>query len=132
MTDAELAALAEGWIAYWTAPKDSPEREAHWWAPEREYDLVREEPDQAWILILEILRRNNTAEILEVLSAGPLEDLLAKHGNYVIERVESEAKSNPSFATLLGGVWKNAMADDIWVRVQNVWDRRGWDGIPVA
>ena len=69
------------------------------------------------------------AEPQENLSAGPLEDLLVYHGHEVIDRVESEARSNPKFASLLGGVWKNAMADDIWRRIQGVWDRRDWDGI---
>jgi hypothetical protein len=48
----------------------------------------------------------------------------------MIERVETEARSNPLFAKLLGGVWQNEMPDHIWRRVQAVWDRRGWDGIP--
>ena len=30
------------------------------------------------------------------------------------------------------GVWQNTMPDEIWARIQAVWDRRGWDGIPEA
>ena len=67
-----------------------------------------------------------------MLSAGPLEDLLAYHGHLIIDRVEAEARRKPLFAKLLGGVWQNIMPDDIWTRVQAVWDRRGWDGIPEA
>ena len=55
---------------------------------------------------------------------------MAKNGERFINRVEAEARKNPMFAKLLGGVWKNRMTDDIWLRVQAVWDRRGWDGIP--
>lgn len=131
-TQPTLNAIAQAWIAYWHAPENSAEREALSWAGDREYDLVREDPDQAWQLILKILQQDSSNEILEVLSAGPLEDLLAKHGERVIEKVESEARSNPSFATLLGGVWKNSMTDDIWSRVQDISDRRGWDGISEA
>lgn len=132
MTDAELISLAEGWIAFWSAPEGSQEREALDWVWDKEYDLMQQEPDEIWRLILEILRRNSSDKIQEVLAAGPLEDLLAKYSSGVIERVEAEAKSNPMFAQLLGGVWKNSMTDDIWARVQAVWDRRGWDGIPKA
>lgn len=130
MTNAELIKLAEGWIAYWTAPADSPERELFSWVWDQEYYLMQNEPEQMWRLILEILQRNSSSKIQEVLSAGPLEDLLAKHGESIIEKVEAEARSNPIFARLIGGVWKSSMSEAIWTRVQSVWDRRGWDGNP--
>lgn len=132
MTTSELKPLTEGWVAYWLAGADSPEKEALSWVCDREWSLVREEPLLAWEMILEILKFNSSEKIQEVLSAGPLEDLLAKHGSLVIELVESEAKQNQKFAQLLGGVWQNSMTEEIWVRVQAVWDRRGWDGIPVT
>nr|WP_156089043.1 hypothetical protein [Paucibacter sp. KBW04] len=47
-----------------------------------------------------------------------------------IERVEQLARQDPVFAWTLGVVWQCQMTDEIWARVQQVWDRRGWDGIP--
>jgi hypothetical protein len=130
MTDSELISFAEGWIAFWNAQDGSKEREALSWVWDKEYDLMQKEPEQIWQLILEVLRLNSSDNIQEVLSAGPLEDLLAKYGELFIGKVETEAKSNPLFAQLLGGVWQNSMSDDIWLRVQAAQDRRGWDGIP--
>lgn len=52
------------------------------------------------------------------LAAGPLETLLVRHGRDVLERVEAEAKSNPSFKDLLDGVWGNAIDEAVWERVQ--------------
>jgi hypothetical protein len=132
MTDTELINFAEGWIAYWSAPSGSPEREALTWVWDQEYDLMQKEPEKIWRLILEVLHRNSSNQIQEVLSAGPLEDLLDKYGDEVIDKVENEAKSNPLFAQLLGGVWQGSMTNDIWSRVQAAQDRRGWDGIPNA
>lgn len=94
------------------------------------YELEYNDPETLWSLILEIHHRDKSVSVQQVLSAGPIENLLALHGASFIERVETEARSDPSFATLLGGVWQNQMAEDIWVRLQAVWDRRGWDGIP--
>ena len=111
------------------APENSEEYSALSWVFDREYDLMNEEPVEILRLILKVLSIDNSNEIQEVLSAGPLEDLLAKHGDAMIEAVEKEAKLNPLFAKLLGGVWQNSMTDDIWARVQAVWNRRGWDGI---
>lgn len=130
MTEDELTALAESWIAFTLAPKDSPEYENLFWVFDREWELINQQPEIGWRLILKILSVNHSNTIQGNLAAGPLEDLLSKHSNNFIERVELEAKSNPTFAQLLGGVWQFTMSDDIWERVQAVWNRSGWDGIP--
>ena len=124
--------MVERWISCQLADRNSPEYDELFDSFMYASDLIHDQPDDAWQFILEVLRRNNSAPILEVLSAGPLEDLLARHGNTVIDRVESEARVNPNFALLLGGVWRNRMSEEIWNRVQAVWDRRGWDGTPAA
>lgn len=61
-----------------------------------------------------------------------MENLLSYHGADFIDRVEAQARSNPQFAYFLGGVWRDEMTDEVWARVQAVWERRGWDGIPPA
>ena len=132
MNKLETLGLAAAWIAYWKAPEDSAEREALFWASEREWELVRKAPHDAWQVIVAILDKDDSIEIQEVLSAGPLEDLLAYHGESMISAVEAEAIKNPRFASLLGGVWQNNTKEEVWARVQAVWDRRGWDGEPEA
>ena len=129
MNEAEIHALAADWVLYWKSPEGSVAREELSYAGHREYDLVREEPEVAWQLVLAVLRLDASSEIQEVLSAGPLEDLLSKHGEVIIGKVEREAKSDPAFAHLLGGVWQNSMSESVWSRVQAVWDRSGWDGV---
>ena len=56
------------------------------------YDLAYEDPEDLWKVILEIHRLDQTQQIDLVLSAGPIEDLLAKHGDEFIVRVEAEAR----------------------------------------
>jgi hypothetical protein len=73
---------------------------------------------------------DQSIETIQSLSAGEIEDMLARNGIEMIALVETEARRDPSFAKLLGGVWQNRMADKVWSRLQAVWDRRGWDGIP--
>ena len=96
-----------------------------------EFDwAVRKHPEHAWQAIVAAARDPRLEPYFGVLAAGPLEDLLSQRGPIFIDRVEAEARANDKFAYLLGGVWKFEMSDDIWSRVQAVWDRRGWDGIP--
>lgn len=130
MTPDEISHTAEAWLGYWNAAVDSPTRETLSWVGNRVWDLLNREPDALWQLILLIHRRDQSPAIQQILSAGPLEDLLTAHGLVFIERIEREAMADRSFARLLGGVWKNRMSEDVWERVQAVWDRRGWDGIP--
>lgn len=96
------------------------------WVFNRFIDLIRDEPETAWILIKKILKTDSSLKMIADLSAGPLEDLLVDHGDKFIDRVEEEAKKNPDFAKLLGGVWKNAINDEVWERIQKVCDR-SWD-----
>lgn len=92
--------------------------------------LVRKHPDHAWMCILAAVADHRTKPFLGLLAAGPLEDLLGIHGEAFIERIEQEARRDPLFAWTLRGVWQCQMTDAVWSRVQSVWDRRGWDGIP--
>ena len=128
MTDTELKSFAADWVLYWKAPEGSVAREQLDWVGGREWEIIHDEPDVGWRLVLAIHEIDSSVEIQEVLAAGPLEDLLSKHGAGVIESIEAEARRSPSFAQLLGGVWKNQMSDQVWSRVQAVWDRSGWDG----
>jgi hypothetical protein len=130
MTDMELNELARGWIAYQHDRKNEDTWEA--WNRSSHYmdEAVESRPLEAWKMILAIHALDQSLPTQQVLSAGPIEDLLVKHGDVIIPLVEAQAGRDAIFAKLLGGVWKNRMADEIWARVQAVWDRRGWDGIP--
>lgn len=99
------------------------EREFSFETPPEEWDkslfeLVCDEPEVAWSIILQILAHPLTSEQESMLAAGPVETLLARHGPQFIERTEHEAKRNPRFNHLLGGVWRNGMSEEIWTRVQ--------------
>ena len=97
-----------------------PEADEQFWASMELDELVNKDPDEALGIILEILNQDPDQIILANLSAGPLEDLLVRHGEEVIERIETEAKHNKAFKLLLGGVWQNKMKEDIWLRIQKI------------
>lgn len=129
MDNPELERIARGWIAcqqeWQEHRKDSP----HWWANEKLWDLENSDPETLWKIILLINFLDQKDEVMANLAAGPLEMLLTKHGPQFIVRVEIEARRNRDFGFLLLGVWKNAMSDEIWSRVQIVRDRVNGDGM---
>jgi hypothetical protein len=122
--------LARAWIRYMSAETRSEERNSLFWAWERMSYLKDYLPEKAWTTILLIWSMDQSQRTMQNLSAGPIEDLLSNHGPRMIEKVEAQARLDSSFAKLLGGVWKLNMTDEVWARLQAVWDRRGWDGIP--
>lgn len=125
MTD--FTEKAKAWIELMSLDDDDPKIQDYHWLEEFEFDIVDKNPDLALDFILEILSLNPSNVVIEVLAAGPLESVLSKHGIEIISRVENQARNNPQFAMLLGGVWKSTIDDQVWQRVQAVWDRTTWD-----
>lgn len=84
------------------------------------YDICSDKPEIAWAFILKVLDEDLTLEQKSLLAAGPLENLLALHGETFIDRIELEALRNPQFSQVLGGVWQHDMPKEIWERVMRV------------
>lgn len=125
LADAESAAwgdrfVAETWIRLHLLPQESDEKDALFWAWEELDGRVRRNPEDAWRVIELIRRLDGSDTMLSNLGAGPLEDLLVHHGPAVIDRIETAARQDPQFRRLLGIVWRNAIREDVWTRVQAV------------
>ena len=121
MSELELNRVVESWVAGHECENGTPEHERNWWAVSQVMDWALDgEADLLWLFILTCYKRNISERVVSVLAAGPLEDLLAKHGPMFIERVEELARQDPKFNSLLGGVWQNTMTDEVWKRVQAV------------
>jgi hypothetical protein len=86
--------------------------------------LAYEEPATAWNLILSILEVDRSTRVLEMLAAGPLEDLIEYHGSEFVDRIEQRALADSEFRRLLGGVWKSG-TPAVWRRIAAV-RGEGW------
>lgn len=117
--------VVEAWIELQRTPRESDRHKQLFWSFDRLDDLIRTQPAKAWPVILDILRADPSDKILQNLAAGPLEDLLVRHGSSFIDDVEAEAGRDPMFRKLLGGVWKRDIVDDVWDRVVRCADRKG-------
>ena len=80
-------------------------------------EILSNSADRAFDIIMLILEKSDDPIILSNLSAGPLESLLARHGDLVIEKIEYEANRCSKFKCLLNGVWENTITKDVWERV---------------
>jgi hypothetical protein len=110
-------AILQAWIDY--AARADADDDEHFWACELVDDLVRSDPEAAWPLILELVRRSQSDDLLANVAAGPLEDLLVRHGEAFIERVERQAQADRRFRKCLRGVWGwSAIPKDVQARIQ--------------
>lgn len=119
MNEQEKNVLIQTWIAHHKELVNTGEiNDGTFWVYEKLDELCWKSPDMAWTLILEILKTDQSHAVVANLAAGPVEDLLAQHGLEFIDKVEAQAKNDPLFKHLLGGVWQNDMPDEIWNRVE--------------
>lgn len=116
----EFHKLIATWIKLYEVADDSPERDALFWSFMKLDEWVRVKPDLAWQAILEIVKARPSAEVLSNLAAGPLEDLLCRHGESFIARIEQEAERSVEFKRLLAGVWRRRMDQSVWDRVERI------------
>ena len=96
----------------------------HFEAAEELESLVWDEPERAWPLICEIIRRATEDDILAYIAAGPLEDLLVRHPQAFIERVEGLARQDAHFRRAVSGVWgQKSMPAEIRQRLDALLDK---------
>jgi hypothetical protein len=81
-------------------------------------DCATQEPERAWSTICEICELPEAKDVLGLVGAGPLEDLLMVHGAMFIERVTAQARKSILFRFALSGTWKSGMSEDVWEKVQ--------------
>ncbi|MEJ2424936.1 MAG: hypothetical protein P8101_10840 [Candidatus Thiodiazotropha sp.] len=106
------------WIRHQEATYNDDDAETHWTDDHLINLMIRGEIEELWQFVLRAYKRDLTQEVIGVLSAGALEDVLAARGDDYIGRIELLAANDPKFKYLLGGVWQNSMSNEIWSRVQ--------------
>jgi hypothetical protein len=120
MTSLDRQKIAQDWVKLYLPSTAKKERSDYFWAFEKLSDLVRKEPEAAWTII-EVIRKLDSSDlILANLAAGPVEAILARHGEKFIERIEVLARQDPVFRKLLGAVWQNKISDHVWRRLKAV------------
>ena len=96
--------LLEGYLAHAEAVAHQRE-DTSFWAFNRLAELMRDDPDAAWQITVELIARASDEETLGYVAAGALEDLICQHPDAMIDRVERHAKQDARFRTAVARVW---------------------------
>lgn len=84
--------------------KRSSEVEKYEWAFWELREVVRQDPEEAWSILLDLVRRAEP-DALWAIAAGLLEDFVSLYATRFIDRIEAQASSNPKFRSCLGGIY---------------------------
>jgi hypothetical protein len=132
--DEETKKLVDAWIKMSNALRvfsgepGSSELDPNFWASERLYDLVDNEPEKAWPLILAIRSATNDYKVLAHLAASHFEDLINAHGDKFIDRVEALAREDQDFRHFIGGIWPSRdMPEALLGRLKAIALKPHWD-----
>ena len=87
-------------------------------------DIVKRDPEGAWDILLELIRRADGDRALAYIAAGPLENVLVAHGERYFPRVETETGRNAKFRRALVGVWgESRMSEDLVRRLHALFEK---------
>jgi hypothetical protein len=129
MNEVEISAFAANWITVQKAedPKLGNSRRRD---DDSEYENIFElmrmsDPKEDWkqaiAICIEVARQSGDPWILEILGAGPLEDLLSNIGDPVLPSFLTAAQANPSFRQALRHVWPCQNAN-LWRKFEAIRD----------
>jgi hypothetical protein len=77
------------------------------------------DPATAWEYMVAVARSRLSDNDLRTFGAGSPENLLADHGELLIDRIESDARSDARVRLMLSGAWQTTEMDDaLWARVE--------------
>lgn len=100
--------IINSWLVYETTS----------WAGNELDELVKDNPDLALEIIMELIHHADSPETLAYIAAGALENLLDAHSYELIEKVETKAANSRKFRLCLSGVWQRDIPEEIWERLK--------------
>ncbi|MET0688871.1 MAG: DUF6869 domain-containing protein [Methyloceanibacter sp.] len=114
-----VAELAPLWAETMSRSDLDREKDEHWSKLfDFQNELVNNDPLKALELVKAILEIEANPNVLGLLAAGMLEDLIPSQDGPVVDAVVAEAARNPRFRHLLGGVWFYSMSPEVTEKLE--------------
>ena len=120
MSKLGVTRLAEAWSAAQSAYERGEIDSRQWKTIFAVQRLVDRDATLLWELIVDVLSLAPPPEVLEILAAGPLEDLIRNHGAEALSRIEKLAGEDTQFRELLRGVWISTPVDQVTKRYEEL------------
>jgi len=123
----DVAALAQGYVIHGRRTNRQAQTDDFSWTFACMDEVVTAVPELAFRCILAALEVCGDDRDIAYLAAGPLEDLIIRHGPRVIDAIEETAARNERFRRLLSGIWGESRTHpEVWSRLQRVLRKGPW------
>lgn len=124
LSAAELAPL---WVAIMSRSDRDKEKDGDWSALfDFQSEVINNDPLEALDLVKAILEIEDNPNVLGLLAAGMLEDLIPAEDGPVVDAVVAEAARNERFRHLLGGVWFYSMSPEVAEKLEKARAGEAW------
>ncbi|BAQ15931.1 DUF6869 domain-containing protein [Methyloceanibacter caenitepidi] len=111
--------LAAKWVEIMSRSDIEIERDHQWYdLYDYQHTLTGSEPLKALALVKAILDIEDNPNLLGILSAGMLEDLIPYDDGPVVDAVVADAADDPQFQDLLCGVWFDGLSPQVVARLK--------------
>ena len=113
-----LPELATKWVEVMSRSDIEIARDEQWYdLYDYQHELTANDPMKALALVKAVLEIEDNPNLLGILSAGMLEDLIPYEDGPVVGAVVAEAARNPQFQDLLCGVWFDDLSPEVVARL---------------
>jgi hypothetical protein len=85
-------------------------------------DLISDDPEVAWSILLELMQRARTRHQLGMIAAGPLEEFISAHWESWMDRVEEQAPRDSHLRYCLSQIYVSALPEAYQARVRRLGD----------
>jgi hypothetical protein len=100
------ADLIGAWLRYYVSERhDRPDEDPDRWAVQEVMGLVLDDPDEAWNLMIDLVRSSATEWQLVAIGSGVLEDLLRVNPDRYMTALEESAATNRKLVTAAACTW---------------------------
>jgi hypothetical protein len=115
----DIATLATQWIAEKRRELEAgrDDMSTEWRATDVVLHLPYDSISDAWAFIEEVLRQTSSMDVLALLGASMLEELIAVDHSHAVEKLRELISRYPVVGQLLHCVWQNATPDPVWQKV---------------
>jgi len=107
-TENDMDRIALNWLKYQETS----------WAWEKINQIIRDEFIEYAFNVVKLLYEKSSSDVhLSSIGTGPLESLLIKNGEFIMDRIEELASTDKRFRICLSYVWPTNIAVDLWKRI---------------
>jgi hypothetical protein len=99
--------------------------DSDWWAVEELNELAIDNPERVW-KIIQMINASPVVNdpwrraLLAIVGCGPLEEIIALHGDKILPQILEVAKKDEVLRIELSTIYESSLRPEIWAQIQRI------------